>query len=503
MLKEINENKKTLSLNRVLYLTVVIIIISSVILSGCFQSLQTQASEKIPAADQYAGTGSGVNDMKSASGNEKTTDSTIKIAEKDGQVEIISAFNTLVKNNAMPDELIKYIDSNLGSADAKTMTVLLEKLEYAQKTYQEIAMQYLFEGDGQQKLQEAFESEEELIVENINRLPDGVFKNDIIKMFEGGYKFVNLEGSYYPIINFEYLKKYSPYLNEEYNDYLDIRAVESNWVYSRDAGLAISWDELAERMINAEKYIVTYPSETPRKIETARLLLGYFAAYIYGQDNTPTRDWQTSIVYDEVIKSYENTIAENPQSAAVKILSDYLAELKKNNLILSDTLLNSLDKYLNRLIKKYLLDSYYMVSEQIKNIGYQSEHAAFGYAKLSEGKYYEEYDSATGLVITLSDFYDVGDLNDDGINDGVAIIIEEPGNDSVFYYLHVVYNSGYYIYDIGHSFLGDRIKINNLRIEGNRIYIDMTVHSQNDTKGFPTEEVTRIFELDGYDLVEI
>ena len=499
----LNKNKKIPSFNRALYLIVFIILVLSVILSSCFQTPQTQTSEKIPGESPAEGTGSGVSEPEKQTSPEEITGSTTTTTEKIDQEEIIRAFSTLVENNAMPDELIKYIDANLGNADAITMKALLEKLEYAQKKYEEIAMQYLFEGDGQQKLQEAFKSEEELIIENIGRLPDGNFKKDILKMFQGGYKFVNLEGSYYPIIDFEYLKKYSQFLDEEYNDYLDIRATESNWVYSRDAGLTISWEELAKRMINAEKYLVKYTAETPRRIEMGSLFSGYFAAYLYGQNNTPTRDYQTNIVYDEVIQSYEDTIAKNPQSFAVGLISDYLEELRNNDFVLSDNLLKSLNAYINSLIKEYLLDSSYAISEQMKNLNYPSEYAAFGYIRLSDGKYFEEYGSGTSLLIKLSEFFDTGDLNGDGLNDGAAIIIEEPGNESVFYYLHAVYNGGFYIYSIAHSFLGDRVKIRDLVIEEGRIIVEMTVHSQEDPKCCPTEEIKSIFRLDGYDLIEI
>lgn len=272
------------------------------------------------------------------------------------QESIISGFNALLETDPTPDRLIGYIDANTEFATPETVAVMLEGLENLQKVYQGIYMEYLFEGDGQQKLIEAFTNEDEFIIENLDNIDDEILRDDIRKMFEGGFKFINLEGSFYPIIDFEYLKKYSGFLDQEYNDYLDVRAAESNEVYSRDAGLVISWDELAERMINSEKYLVKYPDETPGKIEVSKLFLEYFAAYIYGQNNTPTRDYTTNVVFDEVIQSYKKTIENNPGSTAVSLLKDFLDELEKNDFVLSDDILQGIDKYINSLIKSYELD---------------------------------------------------------------------------------------------------------------------------------------------------
>ncbi|MBN1298556.1 MAG: hypothetical protein JW997_02600 [Actinobacteria bacterium] len=421
------------------------------------------------------------------------------------QEMIVSGFYKLLDAEAMPDELLEFVDKNVAYTVPDTMTLLLENLEYKQKSYIETATQYLFEGDAQQKLLDAFKNEAEFTPDNIEKIKDENLKADILKMFEGGFKFINLEGSYYPIIDFKYLKKYSSYLSIQYRDYLDVRAAESENVHSRDAGLTISWDELSQRMIKAEKYLDKYKAENPRKIEISRLFLLYFASYLYGQDNTPTRDWSTNAVYEEVLESYRDTVNENPSSKAAGILSNYLSELENSGYILTDDILNDIGKYLNEVINIYDLDSPYIILEQLKHLYYQSEHAVYGSVRLAGGSYseYNEEGSQAVLTVTLSEFIAAGDLDGNGINDAAAVLIEEPAGEGTLYYLHAIYNGGPYIYSIANTFLGDSVKIKEISIKDGKIFIDMLMHKEDDPACCPTVEVKKTFKLDGYDLKEI
>lgn len=289
------------------------------------------------------------------------------------QDEIINSLDRLFEQGADSSALIKYIDEYAASATAQTMTTLLEKLEYVQRANANSFLNYLIESDAQEKLYELFYREEDITKENIAIIGDTVLRDGVLRMLEGGFKFVGLEGYYYPLIDFEYLKKYAQYIEKEYIDYLEIRAAESNYIYSRDAAIIISWDELAERMMRAEKFLIDYPSQTPRKIAVGQLFLGYMASYIYGQDNTRTWDWSTNIVYEEVAQSYNKTIAKYQGTTAAGILNKLLDELKNNDFTVDRYFIDIPDKYLKDAIKAYGLDTYYMISEQLKYLSYRSD----------------------------------------------------------------------------------------------------------------------------------
>jgi len=497
-------NKKPVSVILAASLLIVIFIFSALFsscapgTSGAAQETEANGSTEI---SQSSGSGSSEGQNDTASTNAPETEPTNIEAI---QESILAGYNALLETGPTPDKLLAYIDSNSVLSTPDTMSELLEKLEYVQKAYIDIITGYLFEGSGQQTLMESFTSEEEFIKENLSKIKDESLRADMGKVLDGGFKFVNLEGSFYPIIDFEFLKKYSGNLNNDYNDYINLRAEESNNIYSRDAALMISWDELAERMIGSENYLVKYPQDSPRKVEAGRLFLGYFSAYIYGQDNTPTRDYSTNVVLDEVIQSYKKTIAENPDSKAATIISDLLSRLEKNKFLLDENLLGSLGTYISELVKAHGLDAPYIILEQLKYLNYPSEHAFYGNATLSNGKYTEKNDSgsASYLTVTLTDFSAAGDLNGDTVNDAAAILAEDAGGSGTFYYLHAIYNGGFYIYSIANAFLGDRVKIKGLKIEDGIIYVDMVRHKPEDPMCCPTDEVIRKFKLEGYDLIE-
>ena len=429
--------------------------------------------------------------------DEKTQESADTGADKEEilQDDIIDGLDRLLEQGADSSDLIKYIDEYAAAALPKTMTALLEKLEYLQRANENSFLNYLIESDGQEKLYELFYREEDITKDNIARIDDPVLRDGVLRMLEGGFKFVGLEGYYYPLIDFEYLKKYSQYLEKEYINYLEVRAAESNYIYSRDAAIIISWDELAERMMRAEKFLIDYPSETSRKIAVGKLFLGYMASYIYGQDNTRTWDWTTNIVYDEVVESYDKTIAKYQGTTAADILNKLLDDLKSNDFTVDRYFIDIPDKYLKDAIKAYGLDTYYMISEQLKYMYYRSEYAKYGHIELFEGKYSGKYyyDKDKELTVTLSGHIAVGDLDGDNINDAAAIIVPELGNDGPLYYLHAVLNIGFYLYDITDILLGEDIVIKDILIEDEIIIIDML---------FP-EEGKKLFKLENYELNRI
>ena len=62
------------------------------------------------------------------------------------------------------------------------------------------------------------------------------------------------------------------------------------------------------------------------------------------------------------------------------------------------------------------------------------------------GEYIEKYGEGQDkdLIVRLTDYYSIGDLNGDGINDVVSITLDSPGDSGSFYYLHILKND--YLY---------------------------------------------------------
>ncbi len=74
----------------------------------------------------------------------------------------------------------------------------------------------------------------------------------------------------------------------------------------------------------------------------------------------------------------------------------------------------------------------------------------------------------------------VADFNNDGLIDGVIIIFENSGGSGNFRELCLMFNNGDKLVQADQAFIGDRIKITSLNIDGNIITIDYMDRGEND-----------------------
>ena len=139
----------------------------------------------------------------------------------------------------------------------------------------------------------------------------------------------------------------------------------------------------------------------------------------------------------------------------------------------------------------------------LKNAEYQSEFSAKGKVRLVNGLYKEKLvpNSATELVITLSDKVAYGDLNGDGKEDAAVILITNSGGSGTFRYLAVVLDQKGAPNHAASLFLGDRVKVRSLSVSSGKIVLKMRTHTPNDPMCCPTLDMTRNYLLQGNTLV--
>ncbi|QJD87472.1 hypothetical protein [Cohnella herbarum] len=124
------------------------------------------------------------------------------------------------------------------------------------------------------------------------------------KDVRGGYKLITAEGFIFPIVDYGKLVSYADKMSISMKAYLDVMATESDAATARDAGLAISWDELANRALAAESYVVAFP-DTPERKAIEIKYLNYLNMYLIGLNNTPIFDYDTFLILPEVKSQYE------------------------------------------------------------------------------------------------------------------------------------------------------------------------------------------------------
>lgn len=138
------------------------------------------------------------------------------------------------------------------------------------------------------------------------------------------------EGMAYASENTEALAGlFERYLSAAMRRFLDIRRAEEEEGYTEDAGLLISWDQLAERIARWERFI---------DANSGFQLLGegrywhdnYLAAYLTGMDNSRVFESPAETLSPRVRASYERFVARHAGTRAARIVSGYLEVLGRN-----------------------------------------------------------------------------------------------------------------------------------------------------------------------------
>jgi uncharacterized membrane protein/heat shock protein HslJ len=135
--------------------------------------------------------------------------------------------------------------------------------------------------------------------------------------------------------------------------------------------------------------------------------------------------------------------------------------------------------------------------EALKNAEYQSEFSVKGGVRLTNGMYKGKIvpDSATELVVLLSNEVAFGDLNGDGADDAAIILITDPGGSGTFHHLGVVINQKGSPKHLASQLLGDRVKVKSVSIRSGEIAVEMLTHGPNDPMCCPNFRVTRNYAL--------
>ncbi|HXG30087.1 MAG TPA: hypothetical protein VNK81_00445 [Thermodesulfobacteriota bacterium] len=136
--------------------------------------------------------------------------------------------------------------------------------------------------------------------------------------------------------------------------------------------------------------------------------------------------------------------------------------------------------------------------EALQNAEYHSEYFKDGRVRLTNGEY---GGVDRRIVISLADAVGFGDLNGDGVGDAAVVLVTSAGG-SVFYDLAVVINEGGTPKNVASTFLGDRIKIDSVSVEAQRVIVNVITHDADDPTCCPTLKIAKVYHLENGTLVE-
>jgi hypothetical protein len=265
---------------------------------------------------------------------------------EDDKEKIIQDFRNIVKSNNEPVVLIKFIDENIDKMQEYAIE-MIQELEKVQEKYLEKYTDQLFMEDYQTELISLSQSSNNMFFDEtkIENIKNANLKELMNKIIKGKYKLINMEGAFYPIIDYNGLKTYNKYLSDEINDYIEIKSMDSNTPTVMDGGLLISFDELAERLIKVENHIVKYP-EGIKYEELLRLYGVYLRFYLEGVDNTPIYDYETKKIRDDVFSNYKK-VAAMKNTVTSKTISKYIDIIKENKNIIDNNVFSSITELYN------------------------------------------------------------------------------------------------------------------------------------------------------------
>ena len=243
---------------------------------------------------------------------------------------VMNEFNALTAKNAGIEEIAGFLTKNIAHVSKENASQMILEFEKIQK-------------NNLPQMEAAFlqyDMQNNINAEHPSIAADEVINNPELKAFltkleNSGYKVDTAEGMYFLIIDYQFYKKFIPYVTADIQDYIEIMAEESNNAAVKDAGLVIGWDEVVKRALNQEQFIVQH-SDSVKVDEVKKLFNRYITFTLYGLDNTPLFGYDTGKINPQAKEAFLNALQDTSGSMYLKALNHYLEVLERSSFMLTD-----------------------------------------------------------------------------------------------------------------------------------------------------------------------
>lgn len=273
---------------------------------------------------------------------------------QDEDKNLMEDFKDMVENSPSPDGLIKFIDENIDKVTAIDADIMIEALERNLQGHREEYENRIFELDKDNELMEISGDKPEFERSKIDIIQNKELKDEVQLLYSNMYKLQNLEGNFYPVIDYAKLKTYKDHITEEWKDYLAIQSLDSEERPMSDGALNISFDELADRILKTEGYLNQY-IDSQRQSEMLENYEYKINAYLKGLPSTSIMDVVTGEIKEEVLSSYQKTSnMENYMTS--HMVYEYLEAIKANEYIIDENIFKKADGLIEealRLLREY------------------------------------------------------------------------------------------------------------------------------------------------------
>ncbi|MDR9854989.1 hypothetical protein RJP21_15345 [Paenibacillus sp. VCA1] len=241
--------------------------------------------------------------------------------------DALDQFKLLTAQAKDAAEVIRFLDEKLPGATPKQADQLILELEHFYDRYlpslNDNFDTMLAKPETAQKMNEIGYP---MDVNNIKG--DDTLKQWLMDQMAGGLALGNTEGMFFWKVDYKALQKYNRYVSTDIRSYLALKALDAEKNYIEDGALAVSREELGDRMMKAEYYMIEHP-EGLRFKEVLQAYKAYLDTYLtdYRYDAIDDR---TGKLLPDVKKSYRTFVGEHPESKTAIIVKKYLEAIERN-----------------------------------------------------------------------------------------------------------------------------------------------------------------------------
>lgn len=275
-------------------------------------------------------------------------------ATEDEKEDIMKEFADLIKEKISPEVLITHVNNNIKKLSQIEGDLMVDELERKLQSNIEDLTNKIFATDKDDELIAIAGTEKYFPENKLGEIKNKELKEEMEKSFANMYKFINLEGEFYPIIDYAMFSKYDDNISDEWKEYFQIMAMDSENAPMADGGLTITFEELAERIIKTENHLNKYIGGK-RQDQLTELYGNKLNAYMKGLPNTPIADYGNKQIFVEILESYEDTAAKEGYITAF-MLNQYVEDIKANKMVIDNNILSKADEYIQealRMLKEY------------------------------------------------------------------------------------------------------------------------------------------------------
>jgi len=267
--------------------------------------------------------------------------------DEDVSAQVLKDFNELLAGTKDPADLTAFMDENMDKVSTLEGDIMVETLESKMEIYIKELQTKLSEVD-MGHLMDITGAKEYFPVNRIDEIKDKKAKEIVDYIYKNKYKLINLEGTLEPIIDYKGLEGYGASVSELWQDYFSLKSMDSEKRAFSDGALSISFDELAERILESERYLNTYV-DTPRRDGLIDDYKNKLTAYLTGLPNTKIVG-QGNKILDDVLASYKET-ATMEGYVTGSVVGDYVKVIEDNKLIIDSKVLSFAESIINESVR--------------------------------------------------------------------------------------------------------------------------------------------------------